>query len=624
MRKDTTSRVEVKQFADRITKRLMSDGVDVPYTLMLEGMAAGFEERDWNTLSALLKKGEPKPVHPVSVRALASTALEWCSAANGAFGPIGQMSPFYFDSLSTYDSHLEGRSPSLVLAAPGKGKTTLLGLMAMDFCMHPPAAGTLPVRLGVVDVGKALTGVAQTIRSRLPANRRWEVQGHSLRWDKSQRVNMLDTPLGCRRPQGLEAAEILHFVSLVATPPDETKPSDILVEVAHNAVEAAYDLLSDRVHGSRPRAYVRGVEPRVDGALLSLGVALEDMTWWTCVDVLTENGFMGEAVLAQRHAVPLLQDVLDASRSPRCSMYEDAFCGDTREPLLLMFQREISSTLRLMPNIQGPTNLDMGNARIAVVDISECTSMPLGPLQCKQASVAFMLARRLVAGNMFTHELSMEHAPALYHKHHDAILASNRRTPMLLIYDEFHRYGTCSRHAGYSARFPGYQVAMDMREGVKWGVQVTVSSQTLTSFTDGMVAAHRSLWLMGGGTLSDQEDISKRFGLDVPTRNALGHALTGPAKEGTPSLLVFRDAGGRGEIFVHVLRTAERWRLSSSTDDMALRDSLAAKIGFSEAIRRLSIRYPKGHAWKDLGGIKLEDKVREIERISETLAQEIG
>ncbi|MDT8266533.1 ATP-binding protein, partial [Roseomonas sp. DSM 102946] len=136
-------------------------------------------------------------------------------------------------------------------------------------------------------------------------------------------VNIFDLQAGCHYPLPLERSFLQNFLALATTPPDTSTPFEGMAQLIGAVIDEAYRLCTD-VTGGSPKPYRAGVEPEVDAALLHHGIDLGgDEPWWRdAVDALVAVGEMRLAEVAQRHAVPVLQDLIAAARSDQI---RDAF-----------------------------------------------------------------------------------------------------------------------------------------------------------------------------------------------------------------------------------------------------------------------------------------------------------
>src|SRR5208283_5222498 len=136
------------------------------------------------------------------------------------------------------------------------------------------------------------------------------------------------------------------------------------------------------VAGGSPKGYRPGVESEVDSALAHHGIDLHrDDPWWRdVVTALFERGEFDLAAVAQRHAVPLLEDLISAARAEQV---QDVFAklkiNATHEDATKLFERYIYDVIKRYPTLNRPTKLDFGPARVIVMDLASVA--PTGSAQ---------------------------------------------------------------------------------------------------------------------------------------------------------------------------------------------------------------------------------------------------
>ena len=78
--------------------------------------------------------------------------------------------------------------------------------------------------------------------------------------------------------------------------------------------------------------------------------AIRISTWWEVTDALF-SGFIHEAMLAQRYAMPFIADAASICRTPAIEDLYGKIIAPTGEPLIDAFSRMISSAVREYPII---------------------------------------------------------------------------------------------------------------------------------------------------------------------------------------------------------------------------------------------------------------------------------
>jgi intracellular multiplication protein IcmB len=484
----------------------------------------------------------------------------------------------------------------IIYAPPGKGKSVWLNTTNLAFCLSAMAtSGTggaqLP-RIAIIDIGPSSSGLISLIKEALPASRRHEAEYRRLRMIKEHAINPFDTQLGCRKPLPLERSFLVNFISLLGTPVGQESPPANLSDLAGMAVDELYEQFSDRSKKGNPRPYTPGEDLAVDEAMRRYDIGLSEFpTWWECVDRLFGRGARHEAALAQRHAVPRVEDLM-VIRTPQIKDVFGKAMANDNQTLIDLFQMMVSASLREYPILTQPTKFDLGESRVVSLDLDEAAPRGGGPSD-KQTAIVYMLARFVIAKDFYLNEDILPLMPEDYQKHHEARIRRIRETPKRLIFDEFHRTK--------STPIIREQVKIDMREGRKWGVQVGLASQLLDDFDDDMISLATSYWIMGVNADKDAHKAAKMFGLSDSATSVILNDLRGPGPGGAPFLAVLQLKDGKHEhLLVNTLGPTEIWAFSTTSEDVGLRKRLYSAIGAVEARKRLAKRFPGGSAKSEI------------------------
>lgn len=493
-------------------------------------------------------------------------------------------------------SSLQDTFIDLVFAPPGKGKSVWMNTTNLAMCLSPIATtgtgGVQLPRIAILDIGPSSSGLISLIKESLPPDRRSEVAYHRLQMKREFAINPFDTQLGCRRPFPLERAFLVNFLSVLGTPVGETAPPEGLSDVAGAAVDTLYEIFDDRFSKGQPKQYVPEVDRYVDRAIQKYNIRVtERMTWWSVVDRLFEKGdtqAIQAAVMAQRHAVPKLEDVLTAIREKHIEDVQGTAKIQTGELVINVFARMISTAIREYPVLTDPTRFDIGNARIVSLDLDEVAPRGGGPAD-KTTALMYMLARYVLAKDFYLNEEVVQYIPEDYRKYHRPRIRRIRETPKRLVYDEFHRTA--------ASRMVREQVLVDMREGRKWGVHIVLASQLLGDFTKDMVDVASGIWIMGVGNDRVADEAAEVFGLSKTATHIVKRELRGPGPKGAPFLTILGLKDGKHEhLLYNTLSPIEAWAFSTTAEDAQLRNRLYEHLGAVQARRRLGRRYAGGTA----------------------------
>ena len=477
----------------------------------------------------------------------------------------------------------------LMFAQPGAGKSVLLNSMNMACCLSP-GIQKLPY-VAVIDIGPSSSGMMSLIKEALPEDRQHEAAYYRFQMNQEFAVNPFDTQLGCRYPLIDERSYLVELLTLLCTPPGAERAYDGIQQLAGMVVDEMFRWRDDSAANAEPRPYLPRLDAEIDELLQKHKVHLpNDPYWWDVVDRLFDLDEATAAIRAQRYASPVLADSITASRRPQIrSLLEQTDVGSTSENVINAFERMISSSIREFPILAGVTKFDASDARICALDLMDVS--PQGDDTAnRQTAIMYMLARHALVRSWWVGPEMISVVPDKFKFYHEARIQDIMETPKRLCYDEFHRTnGSISVRA---------QIIRDVREGRKRGVQIALSSQLLDDFDDDMIDLATGVWVLGTA-ISDQavDNIVDRFGLSETARNVIRFKLTGPKSIGAPVLFVLGTTDGRYEQHLYnTLGPIELWALSTSSEDVAIRTRLYAKLGAHRARQMLAANFPGGSA----------------------------
>ena len=476
----------------------------------------------------------------------------------------------------------------LVYARPGSGKSVLSSAQNLALCLSA-GLSRLP-RIAIIDIGPSSSGLISLLQEALPAKSRHLVAYHRLRMAPEYSINPFDTQLGCRYPTAGERAFLVNFLTLLTTPLGAAKPYDGMPDLAGMVVDELYKSLTDEY---KPTPYDPGVEEFIDSILEEIGFMRDSKsTWWEVTDALYSAGFIHEAMLAQRYAMPLLADAASICRSPSIEDLYEKVIAPTGESLINSFSRMISGAVREYPILSRVSAFDIGDARVVSLDLDEVAKSG-GDAADRQTAVMYMLARYVLARNYYLTEESMTNVPEQYKLYHAERVREIRDDPKRIVYDEFHR---TSKSAAVRD-----QVIIDMREGRKWNVQISLLSQSLDDFDAIMVDFATSIYIMDAGPTQAIEKTAKIFGLSDTAKEALRTRVHGPREGGATFLAQYAiKTGWSVQLLTLTLGPIELWAFSTTPVDASVRNQLYRHIGPAEARRFLALLFPNGSVTKEI------------------------
>lgn len=474
----------------------------------------------------------------------------------------------------------------LFYARPGSGKSVLSNAINLALCLSA-GINRLP-RIAIIDIGPSSSGLISLIREALPLDKRYMAAYYRLRMMPEFSINPFDTQLGSRYPTPQERSFLVNFLTLLATPIGGDKPYDGIPDMVGLVVNELYKKTAD---DGNPDIYAPGAEELIDGLLEEIGFVRDARTtWWEVTDALFLAGFTHEAMLAQRHAVPLLADAAAICRTTAVEDLYGKITAPTGESLINAFARMISSAVREYSILSQPTRFDLGEARVVSLDLDEVAKSG-GDAANRQTAVMYMLARYALARHFYLTEENLADMPAAYRGYHEKRIGEIKEDPKRIVFDEFHR--TAKTQAVRD------QVLVDMREGRKWKVQVALISQSVEDFDPIMVEFATSIFIMDAGPEQAIRKTTSIFGLSETAQHALRTQVHGPREGGATFLAQFATKEGvNTQLLTSTLGPIELWAFTTTAEDSNIRNQLYKKIGPVEARRILATIFPAGTATK--------------------------
>lgn len=531
---------------------------------------------------------------------LALNANNFANPSVAPFSDVSYMFPFTRPSSSWQQGALLFRSPDgkpwpyqpgssrqttwidLIYARPGSGKSVLSNAINLGLCLNP-GNQRLP-RISIIDIGPSSSGLISLIREALPPDKRYLAAYHRLRMTPEFSINPFDTQLGARYPTPLERSFLVNFMALLGTPLGSSRPYDGIVDMAGMVIDEMYKQASDT---GTPNLYASSIEPAIDVILDQKGFKFDAHTsWWEVTDFLFENGYIHEAMLAQRHAVPLVADAASVCRLPAVEDLFGNVTAPTGETLIQAFGRMISSAVREYPILGRVTQFDIGDARIVSLDLDEVAKTG-GEAADRQTAIMYMIARYVLARDYYLTPENVADLPKKFRDYHRARIIEIREDAKRIVFDEFHRTANAAAVRN--------QVIVDMREGRKWKVQVALLSQSLDDFDPVMVDFATSVFIMDAGPKQAIEKSATVFGLSETAKTALRTRVHGPREGGGTFLAQFSTKDGvNTQLLTNTIGPIELWAFSTTAEDTRVRNELYTRLGPRIARRVLAALYPTG------------------------------
>lgn len=451
----------------------------------------------------------------------------------------------------------------ILFAPPGSGKSVQMANLLLAVITQP-GLKQLP-RIGIVDIGPSSRGLMRLLQDALPASERHKVAYIRLRNTPEYAINPFDTFPGCRFPTPEHKAFLVNLLSQIATPAERDAAYSSISEIASQVIDDIYRLKSDSSRSS-PNLYERGLEPAIDALLDKLNYAPNrTSSWWTVVDFLFSNGHSHESGLAQRHAVPNMGDIPGAAQSQTIKDQYGAPKVETDETLNAVFSRLVTSGIRMYPILSSKTKFDLGEIRIAALDIDEVAKSG-SVADDRQTALMYMTARFILTRDYKLDKKFAEsdQVPEMYRAHLLKKATDNKENMKWICYDEFHR--TSNSPAVQS------EVLVDMREGRKWNLGVILASQSLDDFPDVIKEFATGVFILKAANNKVANNLQRLFGLNDTTKALILRYCNGPdPRTGAPMLVHLMLKSGVTDMLLYsTLGPYEMWALSTTAEDAAL------------------------------------------------------
>lgn len=546
----------------------------------------------------------------------------WDSGGIILKSPDGKLLPY--QPMST----LQDTWNTLIFAGPGSGKSVFTNMTHIALCT---SAGIerLP-RISIIDIGFSSKGFIDLMIDALPTSQKHYALYTRIANTDEYCMNPFDTKVGGRFPFAVDRQYMINLVSLIMTDPNaETKIpglNDFISAVIDEAFKYYCD--SPSFSKSQPKPYTRGTNYEVDNTLAKINANIllqnsrlnvdydEDdddddfnsatyTSWWQIVDMLAEAGFWHEAMLAQRYAVPVLTDLTSiANLQTIQDLYGKLTIGS--ETITEVFVRMISSTITNFPLLSGFTKYDLGEARIISLDLDQVAKK--GSKQADlQTSIMYMYAIKLTSGDFFLDIKNVDEVPMPdkyevnsytpineYKNYHSDRINKIKEDKKRLSIDEFHR-----------ANSPevSQQVQIYMREGRKWNTEMILASQSITDFSDPLIELATTIFILSAGKNMVIDNIVQKVGIDDEAEiGILKNGLRGPSG-GNGNIFMAKfvtKRGGFTQLLNNKMGPIQIWSLSTTVDDVKVRDIVFEKVGSNIGRKILADAYPNGSAASEI------------------------
>jgi len=485
----------------------------------------------------------------------------------------------------------------VVAGKPGSGKSVLMNNSHVEACLLPGAT-QLPY-IGIIDIGISSSGFVDLMREGLPPALQHLVIYKRLQNNARDGINPLDTPLGQRRalPRGREYAR--NFITMLVTPAErEGLPYTGMSSFVGRMIDLAYEQRADDTERGMPATYKAGQSETLDKAIAQLDFRpLPATSYWEIVDALFGAGMFYEAEVAQRYAVPTLNDLMAVASSENVQNEYGKQTTDTGSSLLQSFIIGIREAVADFPIFSGPTQFDIGSARISALDLQDVTSKG-SAAAVKQTALMFMAARESFMKKL---AYSKEDLPSFSDRtkpYFARVIADLVAQDKIMCMDELHRAG--------GQKGLEEQLLQDGREARKWKMEIILASQLPEDFGAIMNIA-TAVFLLDAGTESTRRWLRENIGLSHVEEDALNQFVHGPSRFGATYLARFvTKTQTYSQLFTLNVGAQRLWALSTTAEDRQLRDILYEAMPRHVARNLLAKRFPSGSCKRAVDKMRAE------------------
>lgn len=557
--------------------------------------------------SAIVTNETGSPAHAVLATAAGMTKFSPAPYIPGPIDAVARVLPVFRPASLWREGHLtahtlDGRPYPImigakeqafwgigVLAPSGRGKSTLLSALNLGLAFGA-GQSELPY-ITVIDAGESSKYPFDLAKELLPKRLAEQISHVKVSNSTKYSVNPMDTQLGADR---LLPAEMDFAVQVVLTiAPNLGPEAESFVRVV---IQEAFNTFSRK--SPERRVWDPTWDKESHQAALECGLDyVEGKTRvWDVVDHLFVKKRIKEAARAQRFAVPVLVDLIEAARTRTvANMYGTAKTPND-ELMVDVFQRNVLSAQQNYTLISGPTQHDIGTARIVSIDLSEVLGSVNTEEGRRRSGLMYLLARRIGARNYFLHlDDIKDFFPPAYEPYHINRIKVLQESLKLLCYDE--------KHYTTGVKEVDKQIGIDMRTGRKYKVITAMLSQMLADFTPEMVGNMYTTIILGAQTVDELDQIQATFGLSRTERDAIKDYCTG---RGRMFASFVTDQGRVCQILQNPQGPLLGWGITTGPTDAPLRRELAQRLGYLGAIRALAKCYPSGSAQADIDRYKQE------------------
>ncbi len=439
-------------------------------------------------------------------------------------------------------------------------------------------------------------------RDALPAAMKHLVLYKRLQNSRDDCINVLDTPLTMRRPLPRDREFMKTFLTTLVTAPERKgNPIEGMSGFIGRMIDLAFAKMDNRSDKSSPKKYNANMNRVVDEAVAKVGFPVLPATcWWEIVDALFDAGMYYEAEVAQRYAVPTLNDLVQVSNTP--DIRDEYAQTESGKAVFASFGTGVREAVADFPVFSAQTAFDLGSARVISLDLQD-VAMKGSDSAKKQTALMYMMARqsfmKKLAFSLEDLPFFDDHAKPYYQRLISELVDEYK----VLCMDELHM---TEGHEGLRE-----QLMADGRVSRKWQMEICLASQLMDDFGP-ITKIATTLFVLDAGTEATRKWMRENISLSAVEEAALMNYVHGPADDGSGTTFLAKfvtKAGDFSQLYTCSIGPMRLWALSTVAEDRKLRGLLYEQMPKSDARRLLAKHFPKGGCKKLIDRLKAEQFV---------------
>ncbi len=476
---------------------------------------------------------------------------------------------------------------TLVVGPMGTAKSSQMNALNLGFLVQASESSDLPYLRGI-DFRYSGKGIVDIIRSGLPDNQRHRARYIRMKNDEKYSTNVFDTPRGSRKPIPSHEYFLRNFLQSIAY---SMRGYSNIQGLCSLCVKELYKRYTDEYFNTGAKRYSKGTNIEVDLAVEKYGIYCEDgtTTWWSIVDTLFDLNEVHISGIAQRYAVPTLEDVVSIATSPNVvADYGEHYNG---HPVTELFARAIREVIDALPFLRSVTRFDISDSEVIILDLDDMvpSSQSLSEQQKVEGAIVYLVAMQLLTADFFLADDNVQYFNKKYVNYHRDRLKRLATLKKRFFIDERQRIkGVDTAEA---------QIDQFIVEGRKSYVDVMQGSQRFLDFSKAVQELSTTIIFCGAGSPEAAKQLTDHYELNK-TQSDIIKGLNGPIPGlGSPALFLFKTKK-QGDQYLHLFNTEGPLMLcaiATEAADRYVRDELYKRCRTTKKAREIFANaFPSG------------------------------